>query len=112
MFLKSTVTIFSSFSETDVVASWGDAKGSPISWVAKLQGDKNTECELSKKWSRSYREIKMPLPAGKRAFAKFKTLEETRRDQLKTRKSEARQLLLSDNDVGSMEGRVGTDKMK
>ena len=37
---------------------WGVAKGSPVSWVAKLQGDKNSG------WSRSYREIKLLLSAG------------------------------------------------
>ena len=36
---------------------WGVAKGSFISWVAKLKADKNSECKLSNGWSRSYREI-------------------------------------------------------
>ena len=42
---------------------WGVAKGSSISWVAKLKGDKSSECKLSNGWSRSYREIKMLLSA-------------------------------------------------
>ena len=32
---------------------WGVAKGSSISWVAKLKGDKNSEWKLSNGWSRS-----------------------------------------------------------
>ena len=47
-----------------VVVVWGAAKGSSISWVAKLKGDKNSEFKLSNGWSRSYREIKMLLSAG------------------------------------------------
>ena len=44
---------------------WGVAKGSSVSWVAKFKGDKNLECKLSNGWSRSYREIKPLLSAGK-----------------------------------------------
>ena len=37
---------------------WGVAKGSSISWVAKLKGEKYSECKRSNGRSRSYREIK------------------------------------------------------
>ena len=40
---------------------WGVANVSSISWVAKLKGDKNSECKLSNRWLRSYREIKLLL---------------------------------------------------
>ena len=43
---------------------WGFAKGSSISYVAKLKDDKKSEWKLSNGWSRSYREIKLPLSAG------------------------------------------------
>ena len=50
---------------------WGVAKGSSVSWVAKFKGGKTSECKLSNGWSRSYREIKLLLPAGKRVVAKL-----------------------------------------
>ena len=43
---------------------WGVAKGSSVSWVAKLKGDKKSERKLSNGWSRSSREIKPLLSAG------------------------------------------------
>ena len=46
------------------------AKGSCISWVAKLKGDKNSEWKLSNGWSQSHREIKPPLSAEKGVVAK------------------------------------------
>ena len=45
--------------------SWGVAKGSSISWVAKLKVDKESECKLSNGRSRSYKVIKRLLSAGK-----------------------------------------------
>ena len=30
-----------------VFNTWGVAEGSSVSWVAKLKGDKNSECKLS-----------------------------------------------------------------
>ena len=45
--------------------TWGVAKGSSVSWVAKFKGDKNSECKLSNGWSRSYKVMKMLLSAGK-----------------------------------------------
>ena len=42
----------------------GAAKGSSSSWVAELKGDKNSECKLSKGWSRSYRKMSMLRTAG------------------------------------------------
>ena len=45
--------------------SWGVAKGSSVSWVAKFKGDKNSECKLSNGWSRSYTVIKLLLSTGK-----------------------------------------------
>ena len=50
---------------------WGIAKGSSISWVAKFKGDKTSECKLSNSRSRSYREIKLRLSAGKRVVVKL-----------------------------------------
>ena len=45
---------------------WGVAKGSSISWIAKFKEDDQTsECKLSNGRSRSYREIKLLLSAGK-----------------------------------------------
>ena len=44
---------------------WGVAKGSSVSWVAKLKGEKNSECKLSNGRSRSYKVIKLLLSAGK-----------------------------------------------
>ena len=38
---------------------WAVAKGSSISWAAKVKGDKNSECKLPNGWSRSYSEIKL-----------------------------------------------------
>ena len=49
----------------------GTLKGSSISWVAKFNRDKNSECKLSNGWLRSYRKIKLLLPAGKRVVTKF-----------------------------------------
>ena len=37
---------------------WGVARGSSISWVAKLKGDEHSGCKLSNGWLRSYRETK------------------------------------------------------
>ena len=49
----------------------GVAKGSSISWVAKLKGDENSEFKLSNGRSRSYREMKLLLSAGKWVVAKL-----------------------------------------
>ena len=46
-------------------ANLGVAKGSSVSWVAKLKRDRNSECKLSNGWLRSYRVIKLLLSAGK-----------------------------------------------
>ena len=42
-----------------------------ISWVAKFKGDHSSECKLSNGRSRSYREIKLLLSAGKWVVAKL-----------------------------------------
>ena len=49
----------------DPVPLWDVAKGSSVSWVAKLKGDKNSECKLSSGWSRSYKVINLLLSARK-----------------------------------------------
>ena len=51
-------------SQCSIAFSGALRKGPPISWVAKLKGDKDSECKLSNGWSRSYREINMLLFAG------------------------------------------------
>ena len=43
---------------------WSVVKGSSISWVAKLQGDRNSECKLSNGWSQSYKETNLLFAAG------------------------------------------------
>ena len=50
---------------------WGVAKGSSISSVAKFKGGENSEWKQSNGWSRSYREIKLLLSAGKWVVAKL-----------------------------------------
>ena len=47
------------------------SKGSSISWVAKFTGDANSECKLSNGWSRSCREIRLLLSAGKIVVAQL-----------------------------------------
>ena len=42
---------------------FGVARGSSMPWVAKLQGDRDSECKLSNAWSRGCREIKLLLSA-------------------------------------------------
>ena len=49
----------------------GVAKGSSVAWVAKLKGDKSSECKLSNGWSRSYKVMKLLLSAGTRVVAKL-----------------------------------------
>ena len=53
------------------LSCWRVAKGSSISWVAKLKGDKHSECTPSNGWSRSYREVKLLLSARKWMVAKL-----------------------------------------
>ena len=53
------------------VKDGGVAKLSSVSWVAKFKGDKNSEWKLSNWRSRSYREIKVLLSAGKWVVAKL-----------------------------------------
>ena len=48
-----------------VLFRWGVAKGSSVSWVATLKGDKNSECKLSNGLSRSYKVKKLLLSAGR-----------------------------------------------
>ena len=50
---------------------WGVAKGSSISWVAKFNGDKISECKLSTGRSRSYKVINLLLSAGIWVVAKL-----------------------------------------
>ena len=50
---------------------WGVAKGSSLSWVAKLKGEKHLERKLSNGQSRSYKVTKLLLSAGKCVVAKF-----------------------------------------
>ena len=46
-------------------------KGPTFHGFAKLKGDKKSEMKLSNGWSQSYREIKLPLSAGKWVVAKL-----------------------------------------
>ena len=50
---------------------WGVPKGSSMWWVVKFKGKEISECKLSNGWSRSYREIKLLLSAGKWVVAKL-----------------------------------------
>ena len=53
---------------------WGIAKGSSVSWVAKLKRYKNSERKLSNGWSGSYKVIKLLLSAGQWVVASYREI--------------------------------------
>ena len=62
---KDTVTALSSSSAQHLIIfvflqiQWGVAKGSSVSWVAKVKGDRDSEYKLSNGWLRSCKVIKL-----------------------------------------------------